>query len=151
MKHKIRKLLTVVCSFGILMGMIGSTSAVDTRASTIPTSLAPDSWYIVDHQWTCKSLTYSSYYFDLGIDGYAEINARCDKPFTLEVYNLDGELLVSDRASYRNSAYRASIEEDYTVIDRYFYIVLKNTNSNTSITLDDDAYYSVYVIPNGWA
>ena len=74
-------ILALVCVFSI---MVVPSSAVETRATRDPTTLAPESWYWVSHQFTATYYTFSSYLIDgsrLNI-----IAATCDKPFSIEVY-----------------------------------------------------------------
>lgn len=136
--------LIMCCSLGALPAMASS------RAVTIPTQYAPDSWYNVSHQWTATYYTYSSYiftYLDVGGVGnnYIEVYAYAPKPFTLELYSAStNQLIYSEEASVCGDpvGYSAIGWFNWNIYIEDFYIILRN-NASTDITLSDNAYYSV--------
>ncbi len=136
--------LTMCCSIASL------PATASSRAVTIPTQYAPDSWYNDHHQWTATYYTYSSYiftYMDIGgvANSYIEVFAYAPKPFTLELYSAETNQLV-----YREEAspcgdpngYAARGWFSWTIYIEDFYIILRN-NASTDITLSDNAYYRV--------
>lgn len=108
------------------------------RASTRPTSYAPNSWYNVDHYWTATSYTWSSYIFDVS-KGYF-FDCRANQKFSVEFYNANGTYrgtVVSDYWDYigKQSVW---IENAY---ENNYYVKIVN-NSSSSIT--SGATYKAY-------
>lgn len=160
-----KKFLSFACSIILALGTIGSAAASpfdtqqrnldnsnvqvsDPRATTIPTEVADNKWWGQLHWFTCKYYTYSSYLFDLGLEGgYGSASAQCRKPFILEVYDDDNNLIDSETATKEVGVYRASVGFNYQVIERYGYIIIRNVNPDDPITLDDQGTYSVDIFP----
>ena len=96
------------------------------RATSVPTTMAPTSWYNTDHDVTAKYYTYSSYLFEANTTIWvcSELEVRVD------VYNVNGELIDSKDASYQEfNGYVYGYTPDET-----YYIVITNL-SDTSISL----------------
>ncbi len=160
-----KKFLVFACSIVLALGTIGSAAASPLvtqqknlndsnvqlsapRATTIPTEVADNHWWGQYHWFTCKYYTYSSYLFDLGPDGgYAGVSAQCKKPFTLEVYNINNQLVLSEAAVRELGVYRVEFAFNYQDVERYGYIIIRNANPNDSITLDDQGTYSIDIFP----
>lgn len=136
--------LIMCCSVAPLPAMASS------RAVTIPTQYAPDSWYNVPHQWTATYYTYSSYiftYMDVGAVGnnYIDVYAYAPKPFTLELYSAStNQLLYRKEASLTGDPYGYAARGwfNLNIYIEDFYIILRN-NASTDIVLSDNAYYYV--------
>ena len=139
MKRAMSMVLALVCAFSI---MIVPSSAVEPRASQEPTTLAPDSWYGTDHLFTATYYTFSSYLIDgsrLNI-----ISARCDKPFSIEVYTTRDVMFDSVEAEYDSSSqqYITGLQVNDGRYDE-FYFVIRNEGSSP-ITNSDHGWVGVY-------
>lgn len=113
------------------------TDLPETRAVSVPTRMAPDSWYGVDHKWTAKYYTWSSYIFEGKYNG----SFRCwaQQPFTVEIYLSDGTFWDAGEAEW--NSYDSCYEVDYFWSRAMNYYV-KIINDGTSSILND-AYYQV--------
>ena len=159
-----KRFFALVCGIVLALGTIGNAAAspIDTqqldlensyvqtpspRASTRPNEVQDQDWWAELHQFTCKYYTYSSYLFDLGLEGYGSASAQCNKPFIIEVYNDDDELVDSETATKNGGVYRASFSFGVYDVGRYGYIIIRNANPDDPITLDDQGTYSVDLFP----
>ena len=131
-------ILALVCVFSI---MVVPSSAVETRATREPTTLAPESWDWVSHQFTATYYTFSSYLIDgsrLNI-----IAATCDKPFSIEVYTTNDVMFDSVESEYMDStrSYAIGLQVNAGIYDK-FYFVIRN-EGNTPITSNDHGWVDV--------
>lgn len=144
-----KRFISIILALCTICSICGSAFATENalaapRAVTVPTSYAPDSWYGVEHEWTARYYTYSSYIFDISKSIY--IDARADQPFSVEIYRPDGSQYYTDTAFYDSDSqqYKSSITLYHPAIYgdlSYYYIILRN-NSSTPIT--QNAYYEVW-------
>lgn len=106
------------------------TDIPETRAVNVPTSYAPNSWYGVNHSWTAKYYTWSSYIFEAtGWEAKGEsFSATAQQPFSVEIYYADGTLEESASADYLDGAYTIQFFVDFD-----YYVKIIN-DSSTSIT-----------------
>lgn len=115
-----------------------NTELPETRAVSAPTKYAPESWYGVEHKWTAKYYTWSSYIFECGwFGGIFECWAQ--KPFTVERYAPDGTFLDAGSADWN------SFENRYEVMymfdgEESYYVKIVNDGSGSIL---EDAYYVV--------
>lgn len=159
MKHKKYSRFVALLLALIMCFAIGASPAMaSSRAISIPTQYAPDSFYNVAHQWTATYYTYSSYIFTF-IDEYTEcelgVFAKALKPFTLELYSASSNELLHEIVATRLSDSDTYYQADIAFCSRWmpiedFYIILRN-NDATTITLADEATYYISNYVPDWA
>lgn len=115
-----------------------TSNGMGTQAITEPTSLAPLSWYNVNHTWTAAAngYTWSSYIFDYtycnGLIVYSPM------PFTVTWYNASGGTIGTAAADEYPDGYYIQ-----SYMFRNYYIKISNPNS-TPVTSSLGAYYILY-------
>lgn len=133
-------ILAVAC---IISVMISPAVAVEPRASTEPTALAPMNWYNTPHQFTCTYYTFSSYLIDA--THYTTVEAQSVKPFILELYTENDVMFDSVRATQHSgiapdASYYANIS-GVEGVDCYYFVI---RNAGTTPITDND--YSVVTV-----
>ena len=117
----------------------------NTRAVSKPTSMAPNSWYEVFHQWTAKYYTYSAYKFEGGWN--ASLTVYCDTPFSVEVYDEDDNLVYDFEAKY----WPTEKENYYVIVNPYsdwradlpdtYWFIIRNEGSSPISTSENAVYF----------
>lgn len=111
----------------------------ETRAVSVPTTYAPKSWYNVDHYWTARYYTWSSYILSQS-DGYY-FDCRADSPFTVELYYADGEYIGDLVAEYSDVHDKYWVWTSMDYFHTGYYVKIVN-NGDTPIT--SGATYKAY-------
>lgn len=143
MKKVISLLLAVLTCVGITFSAAAVEPAdapsVNPRAVSIPTQMAPASWYDTPHAWTARYYTYSSYIFaSNGQELYVDVVAP--QPFSVEFVSTDGKY-----DTYTLDAWEWSTDGMYAVqadvTGMTFYMVIHNEGTDSILS---NAYYNVY-------
>lgn len=127
---------TILDESFILLDGIGryDPPEVVPHAITKPTTKAPLSWYDVEHKWTAKYYTYTSYIFEPNIvsNNLQIFDALADQDFYMELYEADGTYVYTFDATYINyeGKYHASLGHRSDT-PRDYYIVLHNASDTT--------------------
>lgn len=111
---------------------------INMRAVSAPTSYAPASWYNVNHSWTAKYYTYTSYYFDTS--EYPNLDVAANSPFTVEFYRTNGSYIGSVTPSYDSSKGKYYGAYFFLRSDDDYYMIIRN---NSSVSITSGAWYRV--------
>ena len=110
---------------------------ISDRAVTIPTKMAPASWYDTPHNWTAKNYTYSSYIFtSAGKELWVDVVAP--QKFSVEFVSTDGKYdpYVLEAVEWGGGNWK--VQADVTGMT--FYMVITNLGSGSILS---GAYYNV--------
>lgn len=111
---------------------------ISDRAVTIPTQMAPASWYDTPHNWTAKYYTYSSYIFtSAGKELWVDVVGP--QEFSVEFVSTDGKYdpYVLEAEPWGHGTYK--VQADVTGMT--FYMVITNLGGGSILS---DAYYNVF-------
>lgn len=125
----------IVVTKGIVSYEPTSIPDATTRATTVPTRLAPSSWYDVYHYWTAKKYTYTSYLFDPAYHSdytwqYFYANTENQK-FYVQVYDQKGDFLFEITSG---TDYELEFGFDVNVAKPYYVVIYNNNPENGSIS-----------------
>lgn len=111
---------------------------ISNRAVSIPTQMAPASWYDTTHNWTAKYYTYSSYIFT-GVGKELWVDVVGPQKFSVEFVSTDGKYdpYVLKAEPWGNGNYKVQAN----VTGMTFYMVITNLGGGSILS---DAYYSVF-------
>ena len=112
---------------------------METRATKVPTTYAPASWYNVKHYWTAKYYTWSSYIFTCG-DGYF-FDCYAKQPFSVAFFYADGTAMSTWDAEWDGENYVLLAEMDGAPASTGYYVKIINNDKDT---ISSDAYYKVW-------
>lgn len=112
---------------------------METRATKVPTTYAPASWYNVNHNWTAQYYTWSSYIFTCGNGYYFDCYAK--QPFSVAFFFADGTEMITYDAEWNGRSYELLTEMDGAPASTGYYVKIIN---NDSQAINSDAYYKVW-------
>ena len=125
----------VVVTKGIVSYEPTRTPGMTTRATTVPTRLAPASWYDVYHYWTAKNYTYSSYIFNPAYHSnykwqyfYADTE---NQKFYVQVYDQNGNFEFEITSG---TACELEFGFDVKLAKPYYVVIYNNNPENGSIS-----------------
>lgn len=113
---------------------------IDLLAINVPTTYAPASWYNVNHYWTAKNYTWSSYIFNCG-DGYY-FDCYAKQPFSVAFYYADGTPMTTYSAKWDGDNYVLLAEMKGVPASTGYYVKIINNDANNPI--NSNAYYKVW-------
>lgn len=144
-----KRFLCLVLAFCMVLGCMGSAAAatvpgqneggIGNRAVSVPTSLAPSSWYGVAHNWTATYYTYSSYWFTTNHEFGLDIDVYADAPFHVVFVTRDGTraTMYAEEFAYGGYYVGAIMEPGVE-----FYLIIYN---DSGATIASNATYLVQV------
>lgn len=106
-----------------------------TRAISVPTSFAPSSWYEIDHIWSSKNYTWSSYKFTNTDGMYVFITGQ--DSFDVQFFYANGTSMGTWSAYNVGNEYQLSAVMNGSTSGYYFRII------NTSSTSPNTGIYSI--------
>lgn len=112
---------------------------IEPMATTVPTTYAPASWYNVNHYWTAKYYTWSSYIFTCGAGRYFDCYAK--QPFSVAFFYADGTEISTWNAQWNGENYVFLAEMDGASASTGYYVKIIN---NDDVSISNDAYYKVW-------